>query len=102
MEETGEYRLDLDSQLVFDDGCAAYEMAAAGHGLVWAPRWLAGEDLRLGRMVEVLTAWRSYEQVVSMVRRDRRHTPRRLRIVIDTLLAAACSWRDHDADDRKT
>ena len=86
-----EFRLDIDAPVVFDDGCAAYDMAAAGHGLVWAPAWLASEDLRHGRMVEVLAAWRSGEQIVSIVRRDRRHTPRRLHVVIDALLAAASS-----------
>ena len=95
-EETSEFRFDLDTQVVFDDGSAAYEMAAAGHGLVWAPEWLASDDLRLGRMVEVLAAWRSGEQIVSMVRRDRRHTPRRLRIVIDALRAAASTWPNRD------
>ncbi len=95
-EEGNELRLDIDTSVVFDDGCAAYDMAAAGHGLVWAPEWLASEDLRLGRMVEVLAAWRSGEQVVSIVRRDRRHTPRRLHVVIDALLNAAGAWHGRD------
>ena len=99
--EDDEIHLDVNTPVVFDDGCAAYDMAVAGHGLVWAPEWLASEDLRLGRMVEVLRDWRSGEQVVSMVRRDRKHTPRRLHIVINALLNAASSWRDRDAGGRK-
>ena len=35
--------LDVAAPIVFDDGCAAYDMAVAGHGLVWAPEWLASE-----------------------------------------------------------
>ena len=93
-QDNGERRLEVEPPIVFDDGCAAYDLAAAGHGLVWAPEWLAQDDLRLERMVEVLTTWRSGEQVVSMVRRDRRYTPRRLHIVIDALLDAASKWRD--------
>ena len=46
---------------MFDDGAAAYDMACNGHGIVWAPEWLALDDLRDGRVVEVLRAWRSGE-----------------------------------------
>ena len=94
--EGSQLSLDIDAQVVFDDGCAAYDMAASGHGIVWAPEWLASDDLRLGRMAEVMTDWRSDEQVVSMVRRDRKLTPRRLRVVTDTLLAAADRWKDRE------
>ena len=86
--------IDVDAPIVFDDGCAAYDMAAAGQGLVWAPEWLASGDLKLGRVIEVLADWRSDEQIVSIVRRDRRLTPRRIRVVLDALKAAADLWQD--------
>ena len=92
-EDAGRLGIDVKAPIVFDDGSAAYDMAVAGHGLVWAPEWLASEDLRLGRVVEVLEDWRSDEQIVSIVRRDRRVTPRRLRVVLNMLQEAADLWK---------
>ena len=86
--------IDVNGPIVFDDGSAAYDMAVAGHGLVWAPEWLAREDLNFGSVVEVLADWRTDEQIVSMVRRERRPTPRRLRVVLDALQQAADLWRN--------
>ena len=82
-----------DARIVFDDGAAAYDMACHGYGIVWAPEWLAVGDLRVGRVVEVLREWRSGEMVLSILRRERRHTPRRVRVVIDYLVEAAALWR---------
>ena len=84
--------LDVAAPIVFDDGCAAYDMALAGNGLVWAPEWLASEDLSAGRMVEVLADWRAEEQTVSVVRRHRRLPTGRVRVVMDALKEAAAIW----------
>ena len=92
--DSGRFSIDVNGPMVFDDGSAAFDMAAAGHGLVWAPEWLASEDdLKNGTLVEVLAGWRSEQQIISIVRRDRRLTPRRLRLVIEALQAAAESWQ---------
>lgn len=92
-EDRGRFSIDVNAAIVFDDGSAAYDMAAAGHGLVWAPEWLASEDLEIGRVVEILADWRSDEEIVSIVRRDHRVTPRRLRVVLDALREAADLWK---------
>ena len=75
--ESGVVHHDADARIVFDDGSAAYDMACNGYGIVWAPEWLALGDVRRGRVVEVLRDWRSGEMLMSIVRRDRRHTPQR-------------------------
>ena len=86
-------RYDAQSRLIFDDGSAAYEMACNGYGIVWAPEWLALDDLRRGRVVEVLNAWRSGEMLMSIIRREHRLTPQRIRLVIDFLCEAAKGWQ---------
>ena len=84
---------DADARIVFDDGSLAYGMACQGHGIVWAPQWLALSDERQGRVVEVLKEWRSGEMPVSIVTRERRQTPQRVRVVIDFLCHAAKLWK---------
>lgn len=71
-------------------------MAGRGYGIVWAPEWLALDDLRNGRVVEVLRPWRSGETCLSIVCRKRRLTPRRIRVVIDFLREAATLRRIHE------
>ena len=84
---------DPHARVVFDDGSAAYGMACNGYGIVWAPEWLALGDVRRGRVVEVLREWRSGGMLMSMVRRERRLTPRRVKVVIDFLGEAAKLWQ---------
>ncbi len=91
--ESGAVRHDADARIVFDDGSAAYDMACNGYGIVWAPEWLALGDVRRGRVVEVLKEWRSGEMLMSIVRRDRRLTPQRIRVVIDFFCEAAKLWQ---------
>ncbi len=88
---------DADARIVFDDGSAAYDMACNGYGIVWAPEWLALGDVRHGRVIEVLKEWRSGEMLMSIVRRDRRHTPQRIRAVIDFLYESAKLWQAREA-----
>jgi DNA-binding transcriptional LysR family regulator len=92
-EGGGAVRYDAPPRLIFDDGSAAYDMARNGYGIVWAPEWLALDDLRDGRVVEVLAAWRCGEMLMSVVRRERRLTPQRVRLVIDFLREAAHGWQ---------
>ncbi len=91
--EGGAVRHDARARIVFDDGCAAYDMACNGHGIVWAPEWLALSDVRSGRVVEVLQDWRSGEMLMSVLRRERRLTPQRVRMVIAFLCEAARLWQ---------
>ena len=91
--EGGAVRHDAQARIVSDDGSAAYDMACSGYGIVWAPEWLALDDVRRGRVVEVLREWRSGEMLMSVMRRERRLTPHRVRVVIDLLGEAAKLWQ---------
>lgn len=69
-------------RIVLDDADAAFAAAIAGVGIAWAPEWLARPFLRSGAVVEVLGDWRHAGVPVSILRRDRRHTPERIERVI--------------------
>lgn len=68
------------------DTCAA---AALQHqGLVLQPSFLIGEHLRSGALVEVLPQYRSMELGVYAVYASRKHTPPKVRVLIDFLVEA--------------
>lgn len=68
------------------DTCAA---AALQHqGLVLQPSFLIGEYLRSGALVEVLPQYRSMELGVYAVYASRKHTPPKVRVLIDFLVEA--------------
>lgn len=79
------------ARLVVDDGTAGWAMLCDGLGLTWAPGWLAAADLRAGRVAEVMRERRAVEVPLSAVRLERRLVPRRTRVVLDALAAAALS-----------
>jgi len=86
-------RHEPDARMIFDDALTAWDMARNSHGIAWAPAWLALDDLRRGRVVEVLKEWRCGEMPLSMVRRERRLTPKRTKTVIAFLADVANEWR---------
>jgi DNA-binding transcriptional LysR family regulator len=55
---------------IFDDGASAWKATVSAAGIVSAPLWLAADDLRAGRVVELLREWRDVDTVVSFLRRD--------------------------------
>ena len=81
------------TQHVFDDAEAAWSLVGAGFGIAWAPAWLGLEDLRQGRVVEVLKDWRIEQTPLSMVRLDSRHTPKRTSAVMDFVASLPATWR---------
>lgn len=91
--DRGMVRFEAAARITFDDGGAAYAMASEGHGVVWAPEWLAINDLRSGRMIEVLASWRSSEMLLSIARPVHRLMPERVRAVINFLRDAANLWQ---------
>ena len=78
---------------VFDDGEAAWSFARSGFGIAWTPAWLGLDDLRSGRVVEVLPAWRTANMALTAVRLQRRLTPKRTELVMEFLAALAPTWQ---------
>jgi DNA-binding transcriptional LysR family regulator len=83
----GQARPPFQPRVAIDDGDAVWGAALNGSGIAMAPLWLAADALGSGQMVEVLRAWRGEDTQVSILRRDRQHTPRRVEAVIDFLKA---------------
>jgi DNA-binding transcriptional LysR family regulator len=82
-------QLAPDASSIFDDGASAWKAAIHGAGITSAPLWLAADDLREGRAVELLRDWRDAEVTMNFLRRDRRLTPGRVDAVIAYLRAHA-------------
>ncbi|WP_339652074.1 LysR family transcriptional regulator [Halopseudomonas pelagia] len=78
---------------VFDDGESAWSMVRDGFGVAWAPRWLGLEDLRSGRVVEVMANWRTKESPLFAIRLQRRLTPKRTQLVLDFIASLTCEWQ---------
>lgn len=78
--------------LVLADAGMAWSLMREGLGLAWLPAWLGADDLRVGRVVEVMRAWRIPETKLSAVRLDRRPTPKRVAVVMDFLADLAPEW----------
>lgn len=90
-------RMTPRHRLVVEDMSAVWQMMRQGLGLAWLPAWVGLADLRAGRAVELLRGWRVPETPIQAVRLDRRHTPRRLRTLLDELGGLARDWRFDDA-----
>jgi len=89
----GVARLKPRFRLIVDDGTAGWAMVRDGLGLTWAPAWLGYEDLRSGRVVEVLRDARMPEIPLSAVGLQRAAlTPRRSQVVLDAISEAAATW----------
>jgi len=61
-------------------------------GIAWLPAWCGLDDLRAGRVVELLRDWRAPEIAVHAALLDRRLIPQRTRGVLDSLADASGSW----------
>lgn len=74
-----------------DDILAPITLARAGGGLVQTYRFLVEDDLRDGRLVEVLPEHAGASRPFSLIYPARRHMPLRVRVLIDYLVAALAS-----------
>ena len=85
-----------DGRVIADDALSAWEMARLGQGIAWAPYWLAADDLRSGRAVEVLHDWRGDTTPMTILRRER-HVPRRTQAVMTFLRENIVRWSEPEA-----
>lgn len=80
------------NRLVVEDMTTIWAMVASGLGMAWLPAWCGLEDLRSGRVVELLHDWRAPETAIHAALLDRRLVPRRTRGVLDSLVEIAKLW----------
>lgn len=88
----GTIRVTPKVKHVFDDAESAWSMVRAGFGIGWGPAWLGLDDLRAGRVVEVLRGWRIEQEPLSMVRLASRHAPKRTLLAMDFIASLPFAW----------
>lgn len=87
-EEDGEWKeLPMRGQVTVNNAEAYVAAAVAGLGLIQTPRSSLDEELRSGRLVEVLPRLRARPMPVSILYPHRRQLSRRVRVFMDWLEA---------------
>ncbi len=77
----------LPSRVTVNNSDTMADLARLGFGLIQAPRYRLDGDLRTGRLVEVLTAFRPEPTPLSALYPQNRHTSPRLRVFLDWIVA---------------
>jgi DNA-binding transcriptional LysR family regulator len=92
--------LRLQGDLNFDNGDALRRIAVLGHGVVFLPTYLVGDDLRAGRLVRILPDQLLLEASAFAVYPQSRHPSPKVRALIDYLadaLGPEPEWDRFDA-----
>ncbi|KAE8758484.1 LysR family transcriptional regulator [Paraburkholderia madseniana] len=71
-----------------NNGDTARAAALAGQGVIWQPTFLIGNDLRAGKLVQVLPDYRLPDIDVLALYPSRRHLSAKIRAVVDFLVDA--------------
>lgn len=82
------HAVEVNCHMHTNNGDTARAAALAGHGVIWQPTFLIGDDLRAGRLVRVLPAYRLPDIDVLALYPSRRHVSAKVRAVIDFLVEA--------------
>lgn len=85
---------DPRARLTFDDGDAVLGAMLEGSGIVCVPLYMVATALRSGAAREILAKHRDADSTMTMLRRDRRLTPKRLSKVMAFLAKNAPDLRD--------
>lgn len=78
-----------------NNGDTARAAALAGAGILWQPTFLIGEDVRAGRLVEVMPGYRMPDIDILAVYPSRRHLSAKVRVMVDFLaesFSASAAW----------
>ncbi len=89
-----DYSLEPESGVRLGDGEALVQAATTGLGLIQVPSYIAEQEVKRGRLVEVLENYRSAPLPVSLVYPSHRHLPMRVRALADALVERRESQRD--------
>lgn len=80
-----DFSLMPESGARLGDGEALVQAAAAGLGLIQAPKYMAEHEVKRGRLVEILQRYRPAPLPISLVYPSHRHIPLRVRALADAL-----------------
>lgn len=84
----GERLVDVQPRLRADNGDIGLAALRAGIGIACQPEFFVWDDLKAGRLVEILTPWYIAPVGAFIVTPPSRLQPRRVRLLIDTLVEA--------------
>ena len=76
-------RLKMRSKLVCNNGLTLTDLAVSGLGIINSPRFLVEEEIRQGRLVEILTDYQQQPLDLQVVYPHRRHLAAKVRAFID-------------------
>ncbi|MFM0267456.1 LysR family transcriptional regulator [Paraburkholderia sediminicola] len=82
-----------------NNGDTARAAALAGQGVIWQPTFLVGNDLRAGKLVQVLPDYRLPDIDILALYPSRRHLSAKIRAVVDFLVNAFGGVPPWDRDD---
>jgi len=71
-----------------NNGETARAAAIAGVGVIWQPSFVVGEDVRAGRLVEVMPGYRMPAIDILAIYASRRHLSAKVRVMVDFLVEA--------------
>ena len=78
-------RFKIQSKVVSNSGLALLEMAKAGLGIVNLPRFIIGQSLEKGELIEVFPEYKQQKLEIHVVYPNRRHLPIKVRAFIEFL-----------------
>lgn len=78
-------RFKIQSKVVSNSGLALLEMAKAGLGIVNLPRFIIGQSLEKGELIEILPEYKQQKLEIHVVYPNRRHLPIKVRAFIEFL-----------------
>jgi DNA-binding transcriptional LysR family regulator len=93
------HAVEVNCHMHSNNGDTARAAALAGQGVIWQPTFLIGEDLRAGRLVQVLPDYRLPDIDVLALYPSRRHVSAKVRAAIDFLVDAFSGVPPWDNDD---
>ena len=79
-------KVKIQSQVTANTPDTLRELAILGRGIALLPAFLVAEDLREGRLVHILKAWRTKGSTLQIVTPPQKNAPARTRHFIDFLL----------------
>jgi DNA-binding transcriptional LysR family regulator len=87
----------IQGNLNLDNADALHRVALLGHGIVCLPTFIAGDDLRAGRLVRVLPKQLALEVSAFAIYPDSRHPSPKVRALIDFLVESLGPKPEWDA-----
>jgi len=82
------HAVEVNCSMHTNNGDTARVAALAGHGVIWQPTFLIGDDLRTGRLVQILPEYRLPDIDILALYPSRRHVSAKVRAAIDFLVNA--------------